>query len=436
VPAPATITAVLDWSDGSADLDLALKNPSGKTVATSSTVANPERLRYVTKKTSGTWNVVVISRSGAVDYSATVNVRPHGVQLWAPEHIRRAVYSREDALADARRFDLITSFWWRYEPYVEAMHRANPNLTMYHYANSHAVQAGQGPPAHPEDWYAKDADGNYVREPSGNWVMDISNAGWVGAVSNECGEAIDRGFDGCFLDVLGLGPFWLWSAVPISPATGQPYTMAEWNQASLSLAAAVRDALSPHPVMGNSLGAGWRYWDSALPSSAYLDVLDRMATEGFVRYPNDPIGAHRRERDWRKDVDMLADAASQGKQVLVVTSTATGGTRAQKDAWHRYTLASFLLGTNEEQWFSFRYGASQDPTTVHAWWKLELGSPQAQYEKKDGVYQRRFSKGKVLVNPTRSTYRVSLGGRYVDLAGNVRSMITLRAFSGAILRKA
>jgi hypothetical protein len=264
--------------------------------------------------------------------------------------------------------------------------------------------------------------------------MDIGNTAWVDEIARQCDIGVTEGFDGCFLDVLGLGPFWMWSNVPINPITGSIYTMAEWNQASLRLAEAVRDHLNPHPVMGNGLGAGWRYWDPSMHSSAYFTVLDRMTTEGFLRYPNDPVTAYRTEGDWKKDVDMLVDAGSRGKQVFVITTIGPTATQAEKDAWHRYTLASFLLGTDGRQRFSFRYAADADPTFVHPWWGVDLGTPTGPYAKVDGVYQRVFSKGKVLVNPTGAPHEVILERTYVDLQGTSITSVTLAPYDAEILR--
>jgi hypothetical protein len=52
------------------------------------------------------------------------------------------------------------------------------------------------------------------------------------------------------------------------------------------------------------------------------------------------------------------------------------------------------------------------------------------------VYRRTFTKGIALVNPTTSTYTVSLGGSYKDLDGVRRTSITMAPHTGEVLVKA
>ena len=112
-------------------------------------------------------------------------------------------------------------------------------------------------------------------------------------------------------------------------------------------------------------------------------------------------------------------------------------TQAQKDAWHQYSLASFLLGNTGTSFFTFSYAEGNDPTATYGLWTTELGAPVEAYRKSNGTYQRRFANGLVLVNPTSSTVRVPVSGTYRDLSGaSVTSSATLSPHSGTILRKA
>jgi hypothetical protein len=119
-----------------------------------------------------------------------------------------------------------------------------------------------------------------------------------------------------------------------------------------------------------------------------------------------------------------------------VYTKCTSGTQVQKDAWHQYSLATFLLGSNGRSWF--RFGMSQpesDPTSMHPWWRVPIGSPTNAYAKIGGVYQRWFTNGRVLVNPTTGTFTVQLGRRYRTLDGKTVTSVQLGAWGAAVLTK-
>ena len=77
--------------------------------------------------------------------------------------------------------------------------------------------------------------------------------------------------------------------------------------------------------------------------------------------------------------------------------------------------------------------ALRDATVVYPWSALNLGSPSGRYAKVNNVYQRSFSSGRVLVNPTPSTFTVKLGGTFHTLDGAVVTSVTLKANSAEIL---
>jgi outer membrane protein assembly factor BamB len=86
-----TISATLDWSASSADLNLFLKDPSGVIVATSASSRKPESLTHEAT-TTGTWKINVKAKTGASSYTATVdhsNVPeppPTGTEDWPMFH--------------------------------------------------------------------------------------------------------------------------------------------------------------------------------------------------------------------------------------------------------------------------------------------------------------------------------------------------------------
>src|SRR5438552_482652 len=75
VTAPAAVTATLQWTVTSANLDLFLKNPAGTIVATAATSARPESISYQAT-VSGTWKILVKATTGAASFKLSVGVQP------------------------------------------------------------------------------------------------------------------------------------------------------------------------------------------------------------------------------------------------------------------------------------------------------------------------------------------------------------------------
>ena len=73
VPAPASITATLDWTSVDANLTLILKAPDGSKVAQAATKQNPERLTFAASMT-GIYKFNVIAASGASDFTLSVTM--------------------------------------------------------------------------------------------------------------------------------------------------------------------------------------------------------------------------------------------------------------------------------------------------------------------------------------------------------------------------
>src|SRR5437763_175127 len=71
--APGTISATLNWSTATANLDLSLRTPSGALAAKAATTNRPETLTY-RATVAGTWKFVVLAASGASSYTLTASV--------------------------------------------------------------------------------------------------------------------------------------------------------------------------------------------------------------------------------------------------------------------------------------------------------------------------------------------------------------------------
>jgi hypothetical protein len=383
---------------------------------------------------------LLVAAGPGVSSAAALPPPGPGVPVWAADWMADGSSSptydpgSKVALRQARKFDIIIAHTYTYAKYVADMKVANPNVRLLVYMNGVFTPKTD----YPSRWYAVDALGRRIKSQwFGTWLMNPRSVGWIGEVTNQCTLRLTQShYDGCFLDELGTGavnPLYV-SSLPINPATGKEYTKKEWLDATEALAAAVRSSLSG-PVAGNGLGDGTRYFDTAAPTERILDGLVGGMSEGFIRAAKSAVDEYESETRWKQDVDMLADAGarSSGGIVFAITKLWVKATSAQVDAWHLYALGSFLLGYRPgHAYFSFR--SDKALTSPHPWWDVDLGDPLDAYGKVSGVYQRTFSAGKVLVNPTTSTFTVSLGGTYKDLSGVTRSSVTLGPHSATILR--
>jgi hypothetical protein len=342
------------------------------------------------------------------------------------------------ALRQARNFDVIAAHQWTYNDYVAQMKAANPNLQLFVYLNG-TFSSSQTATQYPDSWYLRDKNGNKIKAIGFNtYLLDPRNPAWRAEVLRLCQtRLVYSGYDGCFVDVLGtsgVNPLSV-TGVPIDPTTGREFTKSAWLNATEGIANYVKQAIAPRPVIGNGLGFGGSYFNADAPTERILDGLSGGMAEVFVRPATSAINFYKNEVNWKYDVDMLADAAARGQFVTAITKVWTGSTAAQQDVWHRYALGTFLLGYQPgNAYFTFR--TDKALTTPSPYWDVPIGVPSGAYAKVGGVYQRTFTNGRVLVNPTTASVSVSLGASYTNLDGATVTSVNLAPHTAQILTNA
>jgi len=349
--------------------------------------------------------------------------------------------SAAQAITDAQTVGTLVGLPGTFSQYTAAMRAANPALKMIFYMNG-VYATGAGSANNPESWYLHDANGKRVTSTQfGSPLMDPTNPGWIQSRVTLCANTLaTTGWDGCYLDMLGAGtltPGYL-SSTPIDPATGSAWTYPQWIAATTNLAATVSQALPGVYLVGNGLGDGAQFFSPSWgPSSSLLGPLTGVDAQGFVRGATDPATSYRSESQWKSDVDMLVAAGVQGKAVLVEAKVwSTGATPAQVGAIHRYALATFMLGTNGNQlWYWSDTGSESAVIEDTPYDHVNIGTPLAPYAKMLGAYQRPYSGGLVVVNPTALPVTIPLGaGQWTSLTGTVfQSQITLAPDTGDVL---
>jgi hypothetical protein len=381
--------------------------------------------------------VATAASASPTGFGVPVSGRP--LLQWAPEDIGPShTYTADQAVKAARHFDVIVALPKSFSDYVGQMRNANPNLVLLSYMKG-TFALPEEESTYPAGWYARDSHGNKIQNIQYHtWLMNPSSTGWIHNRVDVCTSLIaTTGYDGCMLDKVGTAPLDPTSdtALPIDPTTGKTWTAQDWLAATTNLAAQVRAAVAPSIVVGNGLATGPEYFSKTAPTSQLFAGLDGGFTEAFLRTPHQRATRYFTPAAWEQSVDMLVDAGARGKPVLALTKVWSSATSTQVTNWHRYSLASFLLGTDGTSYYSFT-GSRTDLPAMMTPWIVNIGVPVAGYGLRDNVYQRAYSNGLVLVNPTTNSITVHLSNTYTNFAGaSVSGSITLTAHSGEVLTR-
>jgi hypothetical protein len=342
-----------------------------------------------------------------------------GILFNATEQLGRpAQITQAEAVAVARQVSIISTNYNRalgYKPYLAQMRAANPALRLIVYVDGTFADS-----SYPEAWYGHTASRARLRSPYGNWLMDMSpGSPWQTDRVNTCStEVADTGFDGCFLDVLGYGgvtyPSFV-NGVVVHPGTTTPWTPAEWIEATDALAVRVRNAIGGRTVIANGLDNGL----------AFIGMKQHPATSELLDGTSGGMAEIFPSNNWADNVVMLATPGA----TIEVTSKAD-----PSDRFHRFTLATFALGTNGADSYSFIPSAgnpdSLDPYEAAA---QSLGAPTAACTSAGGAYVRPYAHGEAVANPGTSPVTVTLPRPMVNLDGHTVSSETLPAQSGDLL---
>ena len=367
-----------------------------------------------------------------------------GVPVWAADWMKNGSGNtnydpgRTLALRQAADFDIVIAHESTYDNYVSAMKAVNPNLRLFVYVQGMFTPEG----GLPYSWYARNGSGGKIKSTTfGTYLMNPKSSGWRDDRLSECRQKIASShYDGCFLD--SLGPTGVngeaVTSMPINPSTNKVYTRRQWLDATETVVARVRTAMSPVPVIMNGLVDGPGYFNSSGPTESLLNGATGGMSEAFIRSASWGATKYKSETAWKNDVDMLADLGqrSAGGIGFAITKVWSSATASQIASWHRYALGSFLLGYKPGHGY-FQFRSDHDFTKTTAYEDVVLGSPTSSYVHVNGMYVRSFQYGKVIVNPTTSSHSIGLSRRYVDLSGILHlTSISLGAHTAQILKNA
>jgi hypothetical protein len=254
-----------------------------------------------------------------------------------------------------------------------------------------------------------------------------------------------RGFDGVFMD--NTFPQWPYrpdkvnsgwvSAVPVYSG-GSTQTAAMWTEDQKGFIAAMRSGVGPNKTLvfnGCFKSSSDPSWQNN--SYAYLEHADGCTMEDFVVVGIGTGATVKRGADWQKDVDLFQGVTDRGKW-----ATPLIGSGVHSKSTNRYGIATMLLiWTGRKSCLNFWKGTAEeaiagrfDQTFPEA--SVDLGSALERYVKlSNGVASRKFSKGRVLVNPTSATQTVDLGETMRTIEGASVTSVSLASGTAEILTK-
>lgn len=288
-----------------------------------------------------------------------------------------------------------------------------------------------------EDWFLHDVNGNRIRAVEGfaGWYgMDVGNLGWRQHFANRVKALLETylSLDGIFADnAWNTFMYNVWN-VPkeqLSPDIG-----SHWHNDMLGMINLVKGTIGSKLLIINTSNDG-----------DYVDACDGKMEEGFVHASWDAFDQFNSLSSWFRQVDSsLEHVSRRGKYYLAQSGTEIPENPTEADlekvrAVMMYCFSSYLLGVNgTKATFGFNFISSKDGSLAY-YPEFDaaraLGSPVNYFYSFASVYSRDFYMGKVLVNPSTSSYTVDLGGEYKTLDGQRVSSVTLGAHSGIILLK-
>jgi hypothetical protein len=341
-----------------------------------------------------------------------------GVQSGTPvANFNRETYSFSTNLpldTEATRYQVLVLQGDQYGV-IAQLKAFNPNLKVLLYQN--ILYTNQGDPAsmptdtgctpypddltsHP-DWFLHDQTGNAIPWPGmpEHYLMDPGNPAYEQTcAANAAGLAKQLGFDGVFLDDVTGGLSWILKSGTTVPEYATP---SSWTNAIGDSVAKIGPLIHSDGllVFGNVAGAPnvatWKQWVSS---------LDGVETESWT---DGGLGLSQQVPYWAQSFQELAWSQLNGKYALLhsFNSTEKGNT---------FGLAAMLLAASGRASYSTSntdYGADENWFPEYAT-AQGLGSPTGTYAiLPNGVYERSFANGLVVVNPTEASIAsFSLGG--------------------------
>ncbi len=296
-----------------------------------------------------------------------------------------------------------------YEPYWDSRLQHYDDVIVYD--NVYAIYVGSDKAADHPEWILREADGSPVYIPWGcsdgcpQYAADISDPSYQQNFIDELTEVRDRGYPGLLLDDVNM----LWrlgdengdDAVPIDPNTGQPLTLASWQQYLADFLERIRAEFPDLQIGHNAI---W-YADSPSFDNPYVErqiaaadiiELERGATDSGLVAGNGKYG-------FQSFLGFIDRVHRLGGNVILLDESA----QSPEEQW--FNLAATLLVNDGGDLVSTEQWSVISPDGFWSGFDTDLGDALGPRYLADGLIRRDFTDGIVLLNePDRSTVRVTL----------------------------
>ncbi len=349
-------------------------------------------------------------------------------------------YTDDDFRRMAEKLDLliIDPFSFRQVPRV--LKETNPDITVLGYCNTFDMidlsrfegrdltpggkterMLREWHKADAKDWFYRDEQGQrvnvYLNKGNDRYGLDIGKPEVRAFLAAKAKDIVDRGYDGVFLDNVGVRyPYgygigsWV-SAVP------KGLTERKWWDDSILMLRAIKRAVGDRISAFNQV----RGYNPEV-SLEFTAEADGAMDETWLSDGNF------KPRQWRQDVSLIQRLNKLNEYTLPIA-------QGVSEQAAKALFASYLLAKDGDHAY-FAYG----PYNFTKWewfsfYDANLGKPLDDYTNEGDVYQRRYERGIVLVNISKSPQTVTLPTQYQTETGEKVNSIQLPERSGELLYK-
>ena len=346
-------------------------------------------------------------------------------------------------LAELAKYDLlITWLWDKNKDAISKLYEMNPEMKIFGYHNVGFISNKSEfyEIARDNNWILKDEYGNEVHSFPKNPDLKRIDPGnsdyreWLADLIKTRSESL--GIEGVTGDITAA-KIDIVNADPINPRTGNFYTDQEYATDMTALVKRVREK-SGKLYIGNGAGTiqgCWKvgFWYNKEIAEPLVNEEDGTLLEGFIRFSD--YSNWRSVNDWKEDLEYLNYLNKKNKITLAWTIT-SGNLPANTTRYQiaMFGFATYLLAKSGDSNYFVARGYENKFYDVS---KTDVGYPLEDYHIIAGtqVYEREFSKTRVLINPSNDNYIINLGGNYKTLDGKTVSSIKMNAHTGEILLK-
>jgi hypothetical protein len=281
------------------------------------------------------------------------------------------------------------------------------------------------------DWYVRDAQtgSRLVNKDWGWYLMDIGKPAYRTSLANfiKSNLANNPVFDGVFLDDV-------WGSMS-SDSFYKEGTMQTGVVPQSYIVSFHSNMIELLRVIKSVIGDKLLIINTGDVNRDYLAVVDGQMDEAFCHAKWQTFGEY--YSTWQRHLNNMMVGSKSGKIYLAQSGIAYGATDSQIKKTAKYCFAMFLLGADNNSYFYFSFTQKYQGLTYFPEWDIDLGAPIEDYHAKTGtpLFEREYSKGLVVINPSLENVQINLGNKYKNLNGVTIDTITLGSREGEILLK-